>query len=113
MLLLSAKYTLSKVRSSERTRKEQLLAVQERAFRKAFFTFVGDPPSPRLPAEFRKLLADNNQQAAVKLVEQHIVAFARIIPNVFIDVARKETAALASKAGFRKAAPKAQVSRSE
>ena len=86
------------------------MAVQERAFRKAFFTFVADLRSPRMRAEVRKLLADNNQQAAVKLVEQHIVAFARIIPNVFIDVARKETAALASKAGFRKAAPKAQVS---
>ena len=112
MLLLSAQYALSKVRSSERDRKAKLLAAQERAFRKAFLTFVADLRSKDMRTQITQFLKDSNQQAALKLVDQHIVAFARVIPNVFIDVARKEIEVLARKAGFmsKAAQPQARVS---
>lgn len=111
MLLLSAQHQLAKIRSSEKQRKEQLLAVQERAFRRAFLTLVADLRSKQMRRAVSSLLADNNMQAAVKLVEQHIAAFARVIPRTFIDVATREVDALAAKAGFviKAAVPKAQV----
>lgn len=110
MLLLSAQYQLSKVRSSEKQRQERMLAAQERAFRKAFLTLVADLRSPKMRKDIKALLAEGNMQTATKLVDQHITAFARVLPRLFINVATDEVEVLARKAGFTKAAmPTARV----
>ena len=97
MLLLSAQYTLSKARVSERTRLESVLAKQERRVRQAFVGFVAETTSERTMREVRQYLERNDIQAAMKVVNQHVVALGRVIPQAFTDVAGAEAKTLATR----------------
>lgn len=100
MQLLDATFDLHKARGRERARHEQLLSSSERKLKREFVAYVKNVRSPHMRREITRLLADNNISGATKLVEQHIAAFGRAMPGVFVDVAREETKVIAAKAGF-------------
>jgi Phage Mu protein F like protein len=101
LLLYNAQLNLTKARSAERQRKERLLVSIERLIRRAFVTYIAHLNSPKQLAEIKTRLAVNDVQGATKLVERHVVALGRVIPQAFVNVATDETTALAAQAGFK------------
>jgi hypothetical protein len=107
MLQPGEQYSIFKARpSSERHRLDQLLSSQERRIREAFITFVRNARSPAVLAPIKRMLKDNNIQGATSIVDQHVEALGRVLPQAFVDVASNELPHIASKAGFMTKAAK-------
>lgn len=82
---------------TERERLEALVAQQEAAVRRAFAAFLENATSPAVLREAREALARGNIDAALEIVDQHVVRFANIIPQVLTETASSELDALGSR----------------
>jgi hypothetical protein len=84
----------------EGQRIDALLAAQERRIRSAFVTFIANVNYRPVLAEIKQCMKVGDQHGAFKVVDTHIVAMARVIPQAFVSVATDETKALNAKMGF-------------
>lgn len=82
--------------ASEKKRINDLLRSQETAIRKAFIVFLKNVRSESFLREIRKMLENNNIDAALELVESYVVSFANILPQIFQRIGIAEAASLAS-----------------
>lgn len=97
MLLLSTQYKLSKAYRTERQRLESVLSHQERRVRQAFDTFLETTRSQPTYREIRQLLESNNINGAMGIIDEHVVALGRVIPQAFTDAANQTVSNYASR----------------
>lgn len=94
---LSHQYQLSKAKRTERQQLESTLARQERSIRTAFSVFMDTTQSDGVMKQVRQLLGAKDVNGAVDIVDQHVVALGRVIPQAFVDAAGIEAKAMATR----------------
>lgn len=94
---------VTKRRSAEQRRVEELIRRQERRIQRAFATFLADARSDRVLREVRQFLEAGNVEAALSIVDEHVIPLANSIPRAFTDAAERETEALVQQIGAERA----------
>ena len=79
---------LQTLTKAKRTRSDRVLALTTRAIGEAFNAFVRD--ASVVTNSVADLLASGDVNAVLDYVDQHIAAFANIVPSAFVDVASAE-----------------------
>lgn len=87
---------------------EELLKRAASAVRRAFRKFVEDVRSPAAVRAIRVALEERGIDAALAVIDAHVVRFANVLPRAFQDAALRETVTLAAK--VRRVDPRLVVS---
>lgn len=87
----------------ERARIKAFLDKQEVKLQKAFARFISDVRSDKLLKQLAGLIEQRNYPAALKIVNDHIVALSNVVPRTFTDVASAQVKQIAMNVARRSA----------
>lgn len=96
MQLHSNVYAIAKASREESARLESLLVGQERRIKEAFNRFLKEVRSDATVSQVSTYLETGNINAAMRLVNQHVIAMGRVISTAFVQAANAETDKIAA-----------------